>query len=155
MKTEKGSTRIVLIIGPIAIKVPYIFVRGKVGQTVFWRGVVSNVSECATSALGHKDDMVFLAQTYFTLGVINFQKAIHGNHPTDQEVRERIATLSADARRDAARVDSHHLQSTNFIVQNGRWFVVDYGNHLNGYGVSFSRFLTDHADELSVAFGWA
>ncbi|HEY9584037.1 MAG TPA: hypothetical protein VJI33_00430 [Candidatus Paceibacterota bacterium] len=141
----------------LVIKLPFLFrLRQrkfrKLSEYYFWKGVVSNLTEYATfRTSGYR--LPFLTPTYFSLfGLFNVQRYEKGRQPSEAELREMRARWSPEAQRNAERVDSHHLQVTNFIVNNRGWHVIDYGDHVNSWGMSFSCFLIEHAEELAKCF---
>lgn len=155
-ETRCGSTRRVLLIGPIAVKIPRMlpFSRQEcdvpMHMWIFWHGLVGNLTEWANYRMGSR--MPFLVRVYFSCGLFSVQKRERGRHPTDDEIDERFRDLSPEARKDLRLVDRHHMQPTNFIVNESGWHVVDYGDHLASKGITLARFFIDHEKEVTKAF---
>lgn len=149
MKLRKGRSRIVIIIGTIAIKLPRIrIIRGiKVIYNEFRDGYLlslyKNPTLCPASSksflLGgiitnwreykfyQVNTFPVLAKTWFSLfGLINFQQAGQALEISNEKFIEAVInTIGSDIQRD-----THHFETTanTCLDKYGKVIIVDYGS---------------------------
>ncbi|MFA6436817.1 MAG: hypothetical protein WC242_01710 [Candidatus Paceibacterota bacterium] len=175
MKIVNGGTRIVILIGPFAIKIAkmdfsirrlgfiYKYLRGRIKPNEkrvlnVWivlgdliAGIFENWSERKN---WKKNKASFMAPTYFSLGIVNLQKRIKGKYLSDEERIGLWQKVCEATNNEAERTYSHHLSGfDNLIVTANGVVLVDYGDSLPGdFEIALCGFLKKHRRVLEEIF---
>src|SRR5580700_5329414 len=135
-KIHRGSTRLVILCGPVVFKtiLPFSlfgFLRyNALRRLYFWKGILANMTEAATWRIYKTRGMSFLTPNYFTCGFFNIQKRERGRHPSKEELEAIKQALSLGTQAHLRRVDSHHFVPDTFLITQNGWRVIDYGEHI-------------------------
>ncbi len=167
MQKIKGSQRLVLLIGPIAIKFPRLHYRwfgvpkliklvlfgDQAELATFWlkirlnllRGIIANLTE-ATAYLWFRAP--FLVPV-ISCGFFSIQLREYGETPTTQEITAILEQLPEHERTELFQLNHHHFDGNNWKKNERGYRLVDYGDSYGDF-VSLSGFLIFNHEDMSV-----
>lgn len=167
MELIRGSKRLVLLAGPIAIKFPRIrfkwlgipllckmLLRGRwtdakehwVSMCLdFMRGMISNLTEAACYLWFRAPFLV----PVISCGLISVQKREYGETPTSQEIQKLLEQLPPRKHTGISSVDPHHFDGDNWKKNERGYRLVDYGDSLGDF-VSLSGFLLFNYEAMAA-----
>ncbi len=165
MEIHRGSYRLVILVGPFAIKLPHVpMLLSPVGMLftpMKWKhlnvvtsiiiknyilGVLANLMEYLITLTLRPS---FTAPIYVSFGDVSIQQRTLGEPPSEQELRERWGRMSDLARDELYQVNGHDVHCANFIRQpDGNIKMVDYGGTLMVGNLSLIDFLIRHHAEV-------
>jgi hypothetical protein len=167
MRIKRGSGRIVVIFDSFVIKFcriqPLLNIlvdfrdtlsNGKWGlfyisSGMKWRQFKKGLKQNATErCCWKKTKASFLAPTYFSLGLVNIQKAVKGDEPTQREMNELLYSLGRGYF-EASYIDMHCWKTENFVRNETGYHFIDYGD-ASGRAHTFPAFIIKWQKELAI-----
>lgn len=164
MNIIKGQSRIAIIIGNLVFKFPRIFplitalrasrflTKGKSAKKA-WR-IISHMFKFAIIKilfhvkqnfneylLWRKLSPPFMPKTYFSLGIINIQAFVKGEHPTQRELWDIFAKIDKRTNNERRQVSTHCFDRKNIVKTKNGLMLVDGGDTNNKPGIPLDVFI--------------
>ncbi|MFZ2226107.1 MAG: hypothetical protein WA064_01150 [Candidatus Moraniibacteriota bacterium] len=175
MNIEKGQSRTVIILGDLVFKFPRIlpFITAfKMTSSVakgrgmkkldeytsklfrnatkkFIASVEDNINEYL---LWLKLKAVFLPKTHFSLGIVNIQVFIEGEHPTQEELWSIFSKIDKRTNYERRQVSTHCFDRKNIIKTKNGLMLVDGGDTNNKPGTPFDVFMLKWHEVVAEEF---
>ncbi len=103
----------------------FILKEARWGWLNFTRGISENLSE---HKCWKRIKAPFLAQTYFSLGIVTISKRQYGQPPSPEELALALKKLPEPAQAEIKNLDGHCLEASNFVKTPQGIILVDYDN---------------------------
>jgi hypothetical protein len=153
MQIQRGTNRIVLLVGKLAIKFPRIIFKLPHGRNdlrymrnLFVAGMIANLTEYYAWLVFRES---FLVPVYLSIGFVSIQKRDFGTRPTDEEAWNVLWSLPEAARMRIITMDGHHFEGKNFRKSSEGYRFIDYGDKCCYGGLSLSTFFAIHHKEIA------